>query len=92
MNSYKIDEQQVQKSQFETMPRLFKYLLKYKGRIAFVFVLMAIGTAVDLVNPLLNEIAIDKYILLKNVPGLLRIIAPRIKICPSEFMVPRSPV
>ncbi|MBR4791217.1 MAG: ABC transporter ATP-binding protein [Treponema sp.] len=75
MNSYKIDEQQVQKSQFETMPRLFKYLLKYKARIAFVFALMAVGTAVDLVNPLLNEIAIDKYILLKNVPGLLRIIA-----------------
>ncbi len=75
MNSYKIDEQQVKKSTFETMPRLFKYLLKYKGRIAFVFGLMAVGTAVDLINPLLNEIAIDKYILLKNVPGLLRIIA-----------------
>ena len=75
MNSYRIDEQQVAKSQFETMPRLFKYLLKYKGRIAFVFALMAVGTAVDLVNPLLNEIAIDKYIMLKNVPGLLRIIA-----------------
>ncbi|MBO4534062.1 MAG: ABC transporter ATP-binding protein [Treponema sp.] len=75
MNSYKIDEQQVKKSTFETMPRLFKYLLKYKGRIAFVFGLMAVGTAVDLINPLLNEIAIDKYILLKNVGGLLRIIA-----------------
>ena len=75
MNSYKIDEQQVKKSTFETMPRLFKYLLKYKARIAFVFGLMAVGTAVDLVNPLLNEIAIDKYIMLKNVPGLLRIIA-----------------
>ena len=75
MNSYKIDEQQVKKSTFETMPRLFKYLLKYKGRIAFVFGLMAVGTAVDLINPLLNEIAIDKYILLKNVPGLLKIIA-----------------
>ena len=75
MNSYRIDAQQVAKSQFETMPRLFKYLLKYKGRIAFVFALMAVGTAVDLVNPLLNEIAIDKYIMLKNVPGLLRIIA-----------------
>ena len=60
MNSYKIDEQQVQKSNFETMPRLFKYLLKYKKRIAAVFALMAFGTAVDLVNPLLNERAIDK--------------------------------
>ena len=69
MNSYKIDEQQVQKSQFETMPRLFKYLLKYKGRIAFVFALMAVGTAVDLVNPLLNEIAIDKIFCSKMFRG-----------------------
>ena len=75
MNSYKIDEQQVKNSIFETMPRLFKYLLKHKAKIGVVFALMAVGTAVDLSNPLLNEIAIDKYIMLKNVPGLLRLIA-----------------
>ncbi len=74
MNSYKIDEQQVQKSNFETMPRLFKYLLKYKKRIAAVFALMAFGTAVDLVNPLLNECAIDSYILPGDVAGLIRIV------------------
>ena len=74
MNSYKVDEQQVQKSNFETMPRLFRYLLKYKKRIAVVFGLMAFGTAVDLVNPLLNERAIDRYILPGNVPGLVRIV------------------
>ena len=75
MNSYKIDEAQVKKSTFETMPRLFKYLLKHKAKIGVVFALMTVGTAVDLSNPLLNEIAIDKYIMLKNVPGLLRLIA-----------------
>lgn len=69
MNSYKIDEESVKKSKFSTMPRLFKYLLKYKGRIAGVFALMAIGTVVDLVNPLLNERAIDKYIIPGDVPG-----------------------
>ncbi len=74
MNSYKIDEQQVKKSNFETMPRLFKYLLKYKGRIAGVFALMAVGTIVDLVNPLLNERAIDKYIIPGDVAGLIRIV------------------
>ncbi len=73
MNSYKTDEEQVHKSSFETMPRLFRYLLKYKGRIAFVFFLMAFGSAVDLINPLLTERAIDKYILLNNVPGLIKI-------------------
>ncbi len=74
MNSYKIDEQQVQKSNFETMPRLFKYLLKYKKRIAMVFLLMAFGTGVDLINPLLNERAIDNYIIPGDVAGLIRIV------------------
>lgn len=74
MNSYKIDEQQVKKSNFETMPRLFKYLFKYKGRIFIVLLMMAFGTVVDLVNPLLNERAIDKYIIPGNVPGLIRIV------------------
>ena len=74
MNSYKIDEEQVQKSNFETMPRLFRYLLKYKKRIAFVFVLMAFGTGVDLINPLLNERAIDNYIIPGDLAGLIRIV------------------
>ena len=74
MNSYKIDEEQVQKSNFETMPRLFRYLLKYKKRIALVFVLMAFGTGVDLINPLLNERAIDNYIIPGDLAGLLRIV------------------
>ena len=74
MNSYKIDEQQVQKSSFETMPRLFRYLLRHKGRIALVLLMMVFGTTVDLVNPLLNERAIDRYIIPGNVPGLVRIV------------------
>ncbi len=74
MNSYKIDEQQVQKSSFETMPRLFRYLFKYKGRIALVLLMMAFGTTVDLVNPLLNERAVDRYIIPGNVPGLVKIV------------------
>lgn len=74
MNSYKIDEEQVQKSNFETMPRLFRYLLKYKKKIALVFVLMAFGTGVDLINPLLNERAIDNYIIPGDLAGLIRIV------------------
>ncbi len=74
MNSYKQDEQQVQKSNFETMPRLFKYLLDYKGKIAGVFVCIAFGTTIDLINPLLDEIAIDRCIMKGNVPGLIKIV------------------
>ncbi|MDD6969577.1 MAG: ABC transporter ATP-binding protein [Treponema sp.] len=74
MNSFKQDEQLVKKSNFETMPRLFKYLLNYKGKIAGVFACMAVGTTVDLINPLLCERAIDRYIMKAQIPGLLRII------------------
>ncbi len=74
MNSYKTDEAQIHKSSFETMPRLFKYLLKYKKRIALVFLLMAAGTAVDLINPLLQERAVDKYIIVGNAAGLIRLV------------------
>ncbi len=54
MNSYKQDEKQVKKSSLETMPRLFKYLFKYKAQIILVLILMAFGTVVDLINPLLT--------------------------------------
>ena len=74
MNSYKTDEDTVKKSNFETMTRLFKYLLKYKGKIIGVFACMALGTIVDLVNPLLQEKAIDDYILKSNIPGLVKIV------------------
>ncbi len=74
MNGYNIDEQKIIKSNFETMTRLFRYLLKYKKRIALVFALMAFGTAVDLVNPLLSERAIDRYIIPNDVAGLIRIV------------------
>ena len=74
MNSFKQDEQLVKKSNFETMPRLFKYLLNYKGKIAGVFACMAVGTTVDLINPLLCERAIDRYIMKAQIPCLVRII------------------
>lgn len=74
MNSFKTDEKLVKKNVFQTMPRLFKYLFEFKGRIAVVFLLMAFGTAVDLINPLLQERAIDNYIIPGDVWGLVRIV------------------
>lgn len=72
-NSYKQDEKLEKKSKFATMPRLFKYLFKYKARIILVLGLMAFGTVIDLVNPLLMETAIDKYIVPGNINGLFKI-------------------
>ena len=75
MNSYRQDEHTEKKAKSVTMLRLFSYLLKYRKRIALVFLLMAAGSAVDLVNPLLNERAIDRYIMRGNIGGLVRIAA-----------------
>ncbi|MBQ2313415.1 MAG: ABC transporter ATP-binding protein, partial [Treponema sp.] len=74
MNSYKQDEHTEKKAKSVTMLRLFSYLLHHKKRIAVVFILMALGSAVDLVNPLLNERAIDKYIMPGDFRGLVRIV------------------
>lgn len=74
MNSYKQDEHTEKKAKSVTMLRLFSYLLHHKKRIAVVFILMALGSAVDLVNPLLNERAIDKYIMPGDFSGLVRIV------------------
>lgn len=74
MNSYKIDEKTVKKSIFETMPRLFNYLFNYKKTIILVFAMMAFGTVIDLINPLLYERAIDKYIIPKDFFGFIRIV------------------
>lgn len=74
INSYKEDEKLEKKSKFATMPRLFKYLLKYKGRIAVVFLLMAFGTVIDLINPLIMEKAVDDYIVPGKITGMVKIV------------------
>ena len=74
INSYKQDEAAVKKSKFATIPRLFKYLLRYKGRVFLVLLLMAFGTSIDLINPLIMEKAVDNYIVPGDIPGLIKIV------------------
>ena len=70
MNSYKTDEALAKKSKFSTMPRLFSYLMKYKGRVAIVLLLMGVGTTIDLINPLMIEHAVDSFIVPSDIAGL----------------------
>ncbi|MCR5835834.1 MAG: ABC transporter ATP-binding protein/permease [Lachnospiraceae bacterium] len=70
-NSFKEDEQTVERSKKETLLRLFSYLFKYKLQIATVLLLMGYGVVVSLINPLIMETAIDKYVGGKNFKGLL---------------------
>ena len=74
VNSYKDDEQSVERSKVQTLMRLFSYLLRYKWRIMFVLLIMGYGVAVSLVNPLIMESAIDDYIAVKDLNGLYRLL------------------
>lgn len=73
-NSFREDEISVEKSKFQTLKRLFSYLLDYKLLIVFVLLLMGYCVAVTLINPLIIESAIDDYIGEKDVNGLYRLL------------------
>lgn len=74
VNSYKEDEQSIEKSKIQTLKRLFSYLLSYKWQILLVLFIMGYGVAVSLVNPLIMESAIDDYIAVKDTSGLYRLL------------------
>ena len=75
VNSYKDDEQSVERSKIQTLLRLFGYLLQYKWQILFVLVIMGYGVAVSLANPLIMESAIDDHIAAGDYAGLYRLLA-----------------
>lgn len=75
VNSYKDDEQSVERSKVQTLLRLFRYLLDYKWQIILVLLIMGYGVAVSLVNPLIMESAIDDHISIKDMDGLYRLLA-----------------
>lgn len=74
INSYREDEQTSQVGKMRTLMRLFSYLLTYKKEIRIVLLIMAFCVVVSLINPLLLEAAIDRYISTENFTGLTRLI------------------
>lgn len=73
VNSYKSDEQSVEKSKRETLVRLFQYLFQYKLQIIGVLLLMGYCVAVSLINPLIMERAIDTHIRGNDYTGLVKL-------------------
>lgn len=73
-NSYKEDEQVSSVSKLATLLRLFSYLLAYKKEIILVLLIMAFCVMVSLINPLLLEEAVDTYIAVGDMAGLIRLI------------------
>lgn len=74
INSYKEDEQLSGRSKTQTLLRLLSYLLAYKKEIIFVLLIMAFCVFVSLINPLLIEAAVDRYISTGNLSGLTRLL------------------
>ena len=57
----------------ESLLRLFAYLKPYKLQLALIAVLIIICTVLSALGPLMTGIAIDNFILKKDIPGLTRI-------------------
>lgn len=70
VNAVKEDEYLKSISKKDTLLRLFKYLLFYKGAIAMVIIIMLITVAISVINPLLIDRAIDVFIAKKDLKGL----------------------
>lgn len=73
-NSYKDDEKSVERSKVQTLKRLFSYLLAYKWQVIVVLLIMGFGIAVGLINPIIMETSIDKYISKGNLTGLYKLL------------------
>lgn len=74
VNSFKDDEQQIERNKRETLFRLFRYLLAYKKEIIGVLAVMLFCLLVSLVNPLIMESAIDNHIAAADYKGLFKLI------------------
>lgn len=75
VNARKEDEQILNEAgKMQTLLRLFKYLLGYKKEITTVLFIMGYCVAVNLLNPLIVESAVDDYIRSGNYPGLLKLL------------------
>lgn len=71
VNGIKNDEEVSKYSKFYVIKRLFAYLKPYKMKALLVVFFMLIIMVNTLINPMLLEVAIDKFIANKNTQGLI---------------------
>lgn len=73
MNSSKMDEQIAHMSKAQTIFRLFSYMKGFKKELILVAIAMVFSIAISLLNPLLIQEAIDKYLPKEDMNGLLKL-------------------
>ena len=62
VNSFREDEEQKQVVKRQTILRLFRYMIQYRKQVACVLAIMAVTTAISLLNPLIIERAVDVHV------------------------------
>ena len=70
-NSIKKDEEIMRRSKSEITLKLLEYLKPYKLKSFIVILLMIFVMISGIVNPLLLEVAIDDYVVNKDINGLI---------------------
>lgn len=73
VNSYREDEMIENTDKRKIFRRLFAYLLEYKIILLAVLLCMGVAVTISLVNPLLIEEAIDRYVAQSDFRGLARL-------------------
>jgi ATP-binding cassette subfamily B protein len=73
VNSFREDEQLNATDKKKIFRRLLGYLNKYKKGIVLVIFTMAVTVGITLVNPLLIESAIDDYVAVSDMEGLVKL-------------------
>lgn len=73
VNTFKEDEYQKEVLKTDTLIRLYRYLLAYKGQIVIVLFIMAVTITISLINPLIIEHAVNVNIANQDMDGLIRL-------------------
>ena len=71
VNSFREDEEQKEVLKFDTLLRLYRYLFRYGKKILLVLFIMCITIAINLVNPLIIERAVNVHIANRDMKGLM---------------------
>ena len=74
VNSFREDEKINSTDEKKIISRLFRYLKGYILEIIVILIAMAITVGINLINPLLIEDAIDKYIANSDFNGLVKLV------------------
>lgn len=71
VNSFREDEEQKEVLKLYTLLRLYRYLFRYGKKILLVLFIMCITIAINLVNPLIIERAVNVHIANRDMKGLM---------------------